>query len=215
MSLPVCLYVSACLLACFSLYFSCLYLGINISVSLCHSLSMSLFLWESLFLHSLSLFVLLSLSSYLSAYVSLSLYLSAYVWLFLSSLLWASFHQSTSVSEKRWWLYFSFEQPTQEGIKDDNIGNKLLQKMGWKDGQGLGRTNQGIVDPIEVRPSSIIDRCLLISLITSNCFYYVMCLQQERTSFLSCFLKVDLLIDVSSYIQLCICDVMICFLVKF
>lgn len=36
------------------------------------------------------------------------------------------------------------------------MGNKLLQKMGWKDGQGLGRSNQGRINIIEVesRPST-------------------------------------------------------------
>lgn len=43
-----------------------------------------------------------------------------------------------------------FEQPTAQGIKEDNVGNRLLQKMGWKDGEGLGKGHQGIVDPIEV-----------------------------------------------------------------
>jgi len=45
---------------------------------------------------------------------------------------------------------FRFEQPTAQGIKADNVGNRLLQKMGWKDGEGLGKGHQGIVDPIEV-----------------------------------------------------------------
>jgi len=43
-----------------------------------------------------------------------------------------------------------FEQPTAQGIKEDNVGNRLLQKMGWKGGEGLGKGSQGIVDPIEV-----------------------------------------------------------------
>jgi len=42
-------------------------------------------------------------------------------------------------------------QPNRAGIQEDNIGNKLLQKMGWNAGQGLGRKGQGIVDPIQVR----------------------------------------------------------------
>jgi len=48
-------------------------------------------------------------------------------------------------------IFFRFEQPTAQGIKEDNVGNRLLQKMGWKDGEGLGKGHQGIVDPIEVR----------------------------------------------------------------
>lgn len=44
-----------------------------------------------------------------------------------------------------------FEQPTKEGIGGENIGNKLLQKMGWSHGQGLGKANQGRTDPIEAR----------------------------------------------------------------
>ncbi len=47
---------------------------------------------------------------------------------------------------------FRFEQPqhTKAGIGGENIGNKMMQKMGWSAGQGLGRSNQGRTDPIEV-----------------------------------------------------------------
>lgn len=34
-------------------------------------------------------------------------------------------------------------------ISESNIGNKLLKKMGWKDGSGLGKTNQGRTEIIE------------------------------------------------------------------
>jgi splicing factor 4 len=34
-------------------------------------------------------------------------------------------------------------------IAQDNVGFKLLQKMGWTDGQGLGSTGQGITAPID------------------------------------------------------------------
>lgn len=33
-------------------------------------------------------------------------------------------------------------------IKDDNIGFKMLQKLGWSEGQGLGTEGAGIVEPI-------------------------------------------------------------------
>ena len=46
--------------------------------------------------------------------------------------------------------YYRYEQPTKSGIGGDNIGNKLLQKMGWQAGKGLGKSGQGIVNPIEV-----------------------------------------------------------------
>nr|XP_033809821.1 RNA-binding protein 10 isoform X2 [Geotrypetes seraphini] len=44
-----------------------------------------------------------------------------------------------------------FEQPTRDGIGSDNIGSRMLQAMGWKEGSGLGRKKQGIVNPIEAR----------------------------------------------------------------
>ncbi|KAJ8361158.1 hypothetical protein SKAU_G00176830 [Synaphobranchus kaupii] len=43
----------------------------------------------------------------------------------------------------------NYEQPTKDGLNSDNIGNKMLQAMGWKEGKGLGRHQQGITAPIE------------------------------------------------------------------
>ena len=38
----------------------------------------------------------------------------------------------------------------EKNIGSDNIGSKMLQKMGWKEGLGLGKTNQGRTDIIKV-----------------------------------------------------------------
>lgn len=43
-----------------------------------------------------------------------------------------------------------YEEPPKV-IGADNIGSKLLQKMGWSEGMGLGKTNQGRTDIIEAK----------------------------------------------------------------
>jgi RNA-binding protein 5/10 len=41
------------------------------------------------------------------------------------------------------------EEPAKEPAKDENnIGNKLLKKMGWSEGTGLGLSGEGRVDPM-------------------------------------------------------------------
>ncbi|KAM9361260.1 RNA-binding protein 5-like [Symphorus nematophorus] len=42
----------------------------------------------------------------------------------------------------------SYEQPTKDSLTSDNIGNRMLQAMGWQEGKGLGRHQQGITAPI-------------------------------------------------------------------
>ncbi|GAB6021499.1 hypothetical protein CHUAL_004104 [Chamberlinius hualienensis] len=44
-----------------------------------------------------------------------------------------------------------YEQPTKHGIDSSNIGNQMLKAMGWNEGQGLGRSNQGRVDIVEAQ----------------------------------------------------------------
>ena len=36
-------------------------------------------------------------------------------------------------------------------LDESNLGSKMLQKMGWKEGLGLGKANQGRTSIIEVR----------------------------------------------------------------
>lgn len=43
-----------------------------------------------------------------------------------------------------------FQQAEPKKLDSSNIGSKMLQKMGWKEGLGLGKTNQGRTDIIEV-----------------------------------------------------------------
>ncbi|XP_038145379.1 NF-kappa-B-repressing factor [Cyprinodon tularosa] len=47
-------------------------------------------------------------------------------------------------------LAHSGEEALKQEIKEDNIGNQLLRKMGWKGG-GLGRDGEGIAEPIRVK----------------------------------------------------------------
>lgn len=41
--------------------------------------------------------------------------------------------------------------PKSAGVVDSQIGSKLLKKMGWTEGEGLGREGQGIKEPIIAR----------------------------------------------------------------
>ncbi|XP_067313705.1 NF-kappa-B-repressing factor isoform X2 [Pseudorasbora parva] len=47
-------------------------------------------------------------------------------------------------------MALSGEESLRQEIKEDNIGNQLLRKMGWTGG-GLGREGEGIAEPIKVK----------------------------------------------------------------
>jgi len=35
-------------------------------------------------------------------------------------------------------------------LPESNIGHQMLKKMGWREDQGIGKSNQGMVRPIPV-----------------------------------------------------------------
>lgn len=41
------------------------------------------------------------------------------------------------------------EEASKRPLDNSNIGNRLLKSMGWKEGQGVGKHGQGIVNPIQ------------------------------------------------------------------
>lgn len=43
----------------------------------------------------------------------------------------------------------NYEEPTRAGIPSGNLGNRMLQKMGWSEGMGLGKMNQGRTDIVQ------------------------------------------------------------------
>uniref|UniRef100_A0A8C8RKW1 RNA binding motif protein 10 n=1 Tax=Pelusios castaneus TaxID=367368 RepID=A0A8C8RKW1_9SAUR len=53
--------------------------------------------------------------------------------------------------KRKYSAVIDFEQPTRDGLGSDNIGSRMLQAMGWKEGSGLGRKKQGIINPIEAQ----------------------------------------------------------------
>ncbi|KAJ8917196.1 hypothetical protein NQ315_012688 [Exocentrus adspersus] len=53
--------------------------------------------------------------------------------------------KSTAVKEGR---QPNFSDYKEFKIKEDNIGFKMLQKLGWSEGEGLGSSGSGIVEPI-------------------------------------------------------------------
>ena len=55
----------------------------------------------------------------------------------------------------------------ERSIDASNIGNRMLQKMGWKEGLGLGKTNQGRTNIIEVSCTAL--TCLPLSLSLWKC----------------------------------------------
>ena len=57
-----------------------------------------------------------------------------------------AFSVKSNMSRKKIKPLVSISKP----ISEENIGNKMLKKMGWKSGEGLGANKDGIKEPIAV-----------------------------------------------------------------
>lgn len=55
-------------------------------------------------------------------------------------------------------------------IDQSNLGNRLLQKMGWSEGQGLGKSNQGRTNIIEVSGKKY-EHCYITHFNSTNVFH--------------------------------------------
>ncbi|XP_065179416.1 RNA-binding protein 5-like isoform X2 [Sycon ciliatum] len=45
----------------------------------------------------------------------------------------------------------SYEQPGRGGLGTGNVGNRMMQAMGWSEGEGLGRHAQGRIDAVQAQ----------------------------------------------------------------
>lgn len=62
-----------------------------------------------------------------------------------------------------------------EPIGAENVGNKLLQKMGWTEGQGLGKQNQGRTTIIQVSVHVIANNFFIVTYTLVQFFYSYQC----------------------------------------
>lgn len=80
--------------------------------------------------------------------------------------------KSTAIKEGR---QPNFSDYKEFKIKEDNIGFKMLQKLGWAEGQGLGQNNAGIVEPIN---KYVVHKPKLVQV---NCFFLFRGAPRENT----------------------------------
>ena len=52
-------------------------------------------------------------------------------------------HQRQVFLQQAYLIFYDFRP-----ISSENIGHKLLKKMGWSEGESLGKENTGIQEPV-------------------------------------------------------------------
>ena len=60
------------------------------------------------------------------------------------------------------------EEGEQEPLLEDSVGFKMLEKMGWKNGSGLGKMKNGIIDPISACNETVYGRKVCDSSLVPN-----------------------------------------------
>ena len=50
----------------------------------------------------------------------------------------------TDVNGTHMCIYAHIHRP----ISEDNVGRRMLKKLGWKEGQGLGKEGTGMAEPV-------------------------------------------------------------------
>ena len=53
---------------------------------------------------------------------------------------------SRNINERIKWLFGPYRP-----IDSSNKGRQMLEKLGWSSGQGLGRSNTGIIEPVRAK----------------------------------------------------------------
>ena len=57
-------------------------------------------------------------------------------------------------------------------LAEDSVGHKMLQKLGWKKGEGLGKNSKGMTEPVRVYVCTLLAHIIHCTEFT---YYYTVC----------------------------------------